>query len=163
MRILAILLSCLATINGYTQDQDEGSKQLEVVRTICTASKIENIDPKPAEYTKGHLLSLSIDELSETSLKLDLGLKVNQIQRFETYAIAINKVDGYIFHVADYYDGTYIVTCLDGPLLGYQVISVNGMVTADSSTVVWYKNYFVHRYATGNVLTYKRKQIIELF
>lgn len=156
MRFISILLFCLSTTFGFAQEEEQ--KQLKIVESICAASHAES-------SSKKKISDLSGDELTPMSLTLDaqqnFGLKAKAL-RFETYAVRIDFFDGYRFHVADYYDGTCIVTCLDGPLVGYQVISVNGTVTADSSNVIWRKDHFVHRYLNGKVLTYERMQAIEL-
>ncbi len=173
MRILTALLLCLATTlvtNGYAQEEE--LKQLEIVQSIC-ASAVSN--PADSRQTNlNHLPNLSMGEASPMALALNLNLdlaldlnlnldlKAKRVQKFETYAVRIDFFDGYRFHVANYYDGTCIVTCLDGPLLGYQVISVHGVVTAESSNVIWRKDHFVHRYKNGKVFTYERMQVIEL-
>lgn len=172
MRILAVLLFCLATLNGYAQD--EKLKQLEILQTICTSLATDQADSIDSmDNCLGHFLNLPTNEASPKALALDLDhhfdlnakrvdLNARRAPVFETYAVRIDFFEGHRFHVADYYDGTCVVTCLDGPLLGYQVISVHGVVTADSSDVIWRKNHFVHRYPSGKVFTYERMQVIEL-
>lgn len=85
--------------------------------------------------------------------------------QYETYAVSINVVSGYRFHIADYY-GTYgssrVITALDGELRGRQEIADNGIVMAASTQVRWHKDYFVHTYPRGKVYTYLNKQVLEM-
>lgn len=159
MRILIALLFCLVTSISYAQDEE--LKQLEILQSICQSSGNKDTDTNLNE-----LSNLSVSDALPMSIALNLNqnfdLKARGVQIFETYAVRIDFFDGYRFHVADYYDGTCVVTCLDGPLVGYQVIQVHGVITADSSNVVWRKNHFVHRYPNGKIYTYERMQLIEL-
>jgi hypothetical protein len=70
--------------------------------------------------------------------------------------------NGYNFHIADYNDGTRIITCLDGPMRGYQGIVFNGYQVAESFDVKWHSNYFVHQYPAGQVTSYSNRQIAKL-
>lgn len=85
-------------------------------------------------------------------------------QKIETYAVVINIIDGYTFHIADYY-GYYghsrVVTCLDGAMRGRQGISDNGILMVESTDVKWHKDYFEHTYPAGKVYTYTNKQVME--
>ena len=81
---------------------------------------------------------------------------------YETRFVSVIVLDGYKIHVADYYDGTRVVSFLDGDMKGYQAGSVNGVFTGDSRNVEWHKNYFVHRYPRCKITSYPNKQIFEI-
>lgn len=83
--------------------------------------------------------------------------------RFETNCVQIVIREDLTLHIADYSDGTRIVTALDGPLEGLQVIGFNGKPMAESRNVQWHKGYFIHFYPGGKVTSYPNKQISELY
>ena len=80
----------------------------------------------------------------------------------ETNMVSIQVLDGFYFHVADYYDGTRVVTCLDGGLRGYQGIAFNGKQIAECNNVKWFKKHFEHQYPNGKIYSYPNKQVIKL-
>lgn len=86
----------------------------------------------------------------------------NETKIFKAYAVAIQTLEGYTFHVADYRDGSRIVTCLDGEMVGYQGIALNGEQVNESKDVEWFSNYFVHTYPGGKVYSYPKKQTVIL-
>lgn len=84
-------------------------------------------------------------------------------KKVETYAVFITVVEGYTFHVADYYGPlghSRVVSCLDGDMKGEQIIVDNDVLTGSSSNVKWHKKYFSHKYANGKIYSYPNKQII---
>lgn len=102
-------------------------------------------------------------EVFENDLMPQFNAKVN-LNKFETRSVVINKMEGYTFHIADYFGqwgNSRIVTCLDGELRGLQGIADNGVIMAQSTDVTWHKNYFVHRYPKGKVTSYPNKQTCE--
>lgn len=84
-------------------------------------------------------------------------------QRFETYEARQTIFGGFKFHIAEYADGTKIITCLDGTEKGLQSISCNGMTQTESRAVQWNKDTFIHFYEHGRVISYPRRQIVEFY
>lgn len=74
------------------------------------------------------------------------------------------QINGYNFHVADYY-GVYgnsrIITCLDGPLVGYQAIADNGVIVVETTSVIYYGDRSVHFYPSAKVTTSPYVQYIQ--
>lgn len=86
-------------------------------------------------------------------------------QKAETYAVFVTVLEGYTFHVADYYGSwgnSRVVTALDGQMRGRQEIADNGVVMAASTDVKWHNDYFEHTYPAGKIYTYKDKQVLKL-
>ena len=141
MRILAILL-CLVAFN--LNGQEEEFKQMLSIRQV-TVTDMESIYSgvlsEKIETTKSDAISRFLSP-SETDSQLEKKSLIS-----ETFAVSVQYLSGYLFHVADYFDGTRVVTCLDGPLVGLQGISINGVQIAESYDVTWLSNYFVHYYA----------------
>lgn len=86
-------------------------------------------------------------------------------QKAETYAVSITVINGFTFHVADYYGdwgNSRVVTALDGELRGRQEIADNGIIMAASTNVIWHKDFFEHTYPAGKVYTYQNKQVLKI-
>lgn len=119
-------------------------------------------EAKPSPHGKS---PLNLNE-NETPMSIERGatLAAKSFRvKSETSAVSISVLNGYHFHVADHPDGTRVVTCLDGSMKGYQAMYFNGMVTAESSNVKWHAHHhFVHKYPAGQVLSYPKKQILEI-
>lgn len=153
--LLSFIFACgvCSALNLQAEtDVSNKSAQVELIDQLLID---QNVEAKVNEH------SSSLNGFSPEFLTRQM--KANKSLFFETYAVSIWTIDGYSFHIADYYDGTRVVTCLDGELVGLQGIAVNGIKTAESRNVTWYNNYFVHRYPTGKINSYSNKQIIELY
>jgi hypothetical protein len=85
------------------------------------------------------------------------------VVKAEAYLVQQIYSGGYNFHTADYYDGTRVVTCLDGDLKGYQGVSVNGVLQTEGFGAEWHNGYFIHYYERGKITSYPKKQTIELY
>ena len=88
---------------------------------------------------------------------------VNKSVIYAAYSVSIVNSGGFLFHVADYRDGSRVVTCLDGGMRGYQSVYLNGRQVNSSSNVTWYQNYFVHYYQGGKIHSYVDRQITEIY
>ncbi len=87
----------------------------------------------------------------------------NYSQRFETKNVQQTINGGLNFHIANYIDGTCIITYLDGAEKGLQGIFFNGVLQNGSTLVEWHKNHFIHFYQYGRVTSYCDRQIAELY
>lgn len=164
MRLLIFLL-CLITFDGYAQSDE--IEQLISIQNIHV-SEMHNIcfpDICLPSHLKIESLSYQLSIANETTTKFQEKkiMASNKSLKFEAYSVAINTLNGFIFHVADYYDGTRVVTALDGNLRGYQVIAVNGVMVASSTGVEWNSDNFVHYYQNGKVISHFNRQTLELY
>lgn len=150
-----VLLLCLATFNLGAQENE--FNQILSVKNIQIT--------EPIDFTSGNPVIKSTPLLEDDALaiKLDESSVVKKSVFYEAYAVWIQNLNGYNFHIADYWDGTRVVTCLDGGMVGLQAISVNGIKMVESTNVKWYNNRFVHRYPAGKVTSYSYKQTSEVY
>lgn len=154
MRILAIIF-CIATLNLCAQEEDFNrmlmmkSVPVSKITDFCLDSPI-----KECETTEGSDILSRLFGQTNAVAKSTL---------YNAYSVSIQDSQGYLFHVADYYDGTRVVTCLNGPLLGLQGVSFKGVKIVESTDVIWFSDYFVHYYPTIIVNSYANQQIIKLY
>lgn len=154
MRILAVLF-CLVAFNAYPQEQ-QFSEMLSIKNVKATSLEEVFTEPSfPAAAENSKAARLAAPEAAAAFQSKSL--------YFETYVVYIQSYGGYTFHVADYLDGTRVVTCLDGPLMGLQGISVNGIKIGESNDVIYYPTFFVHFYPGGKIYSYLNKQIFEIY
>jgi len=180
MRYLLIALLCLTSLfvcHGYAQ-QEEITQLLSVQNiSISEVPNISTPDNFLNERNMDEGLSFQLltkeKEEHQNSRENDTSPRVNakkmaskKTQKFYANVVAINVLNGYTFHVADYY-GPYgnsrIVTCLNGEMRGLQGIADNGVITIESTDVTWHKDYFVHRYPYGKVTSYPNSQVLEIY
>lgn len=83
--------------------------------------------------------------------------------KYETTNVSIVILGGYKFHVADYLDGSRVVTALDGKMKGYQAVGMNGIQQGYSENVEWRGTSFIHYYPYGRIISYPDRQIVELY
>lgn len=140
-KFLFLLIGLFAT--AFAADQESEFKQLLLQK-----------NEKATEETKKPLGS----QLEEKSVSKNLKALI-----VETYFVSHVHLGGYEFHVADYKDGTKIVTCLDGSMRGLQGISYRGLLRIESRNVRWCGDYFVHFYPGGTVTSFSDRQISELY
>jgi len=105
------------------------------------------------------LMSLSVLEAENNIPKI----ANNYSQRFETRFVQQVFYGGFYFHIADYIDGTRVITCLDGPDKGLQAVTYNGIYQTETRAVQWNKDHFVHFYQHGRIISYPTLQISELY
>lgn len=149
MRTFFLFMMCLISLKAYTQEE-EFNQLLSIKNVISTDldfSKDDPSDPKNLESTES--IFSKIEASSSKSSK------------FVTYNVYLNVLNGYTFHVADYSDGTRVITALDGSMRGYQAIGFNGVQVTGSSNVTWHSDYFVHKYPNGKVTSYATRQVAE--
>ncbi len=177
VRTLLVLPLFLSIFFAHAEEeitQEDGFQQLFLTtenvvigeETMCAESlwKSDHVSiPSPTKSNK----SIDFSGISPGLLSMDASnaehlVKGAKKAYFETYAAGVVVLGGYLWHVADYYDGTRVVTALDGGMRGYQGVSVYGIQTAESVNVEWHKDYFVHRYPTGKIYSYPNRQIIEI-
>ena len=134
----------------------------------CDISSIQDISQLEIQTDNESASKCHLNELCEGRSVFDRSFdlaKKNPMLRVEAYSVAVNVLYGYTFHVADYYDGTRVVTCLDGDMKGYQGIGVNGIKQAESTNVEWHKKYFVHYYVEDDmdfkIISYPTSQVAE--
>lgn len=140
-KLLLLAIGLFATAFGA--DQEVEFKQLLSQKNEKATAEVK----KP--------LGASLEEKSQT--------KCLKAVIIETYFVTHVQLGGYEFHIADYKDGTKIVTCLDGSLRGTQGISYRGQLQIESRNVSWFGNYFVHYYPGGTVTSFADRQISELY
>lgn len=158
--LVCVSLLSFTKIYAFENAQERAIDKLITVRNL-DASQIPDICSKnicPSEYPDEEGLSYQVLGEDNTSLH-QKKIKV------ETYSVMINTIDGYTFHVADYYGQfghSRVITCLDGALRGLQGIADNGVLMVQSTDVKWHKNYFEHKYPAAKIYSYSYKQIFEL-
>jgi hypothetical protein len=149
MRSLTFLL-CLYTFSAFAQEAE--LKQILSLQDVSAFG----------------MSGLTLDELylhDEASLPENMvwhQSKVSASRRIEAYAVATIVNQAFTYHIADYYNGIQIITCLDGELKGLQVIAVDGYIKKNSDNVDWFDDYFIHYYTDGTVYSYPNKQIMEI-
>lgn len=172
MKFIVCGIVCLFSITLFAQEEtlikllEEKPKQA----VVKIAASIED------NYCYGKSISIPMPmgsmELPPKSIEIEIPTFLMQGNRhaalqsslyFETYAVLTLIIDGYSFHIADYYDGTRVVTCLNGPLMGLQTVSFNGTKLVESTNVHWYADYCIHYYQTGKIYSYNNRQIIEVY
>ncbi len=174
---LLVAISCLTLFSkGFAQEEQlkqllfdtnievsesarGGSGTFWVNKYVSSKSETINDSEPSSLYSQciGSRLVFSVSEFRPCEEVVCKG------QTFVAYVVEVCFSGGFSFHVADYSDGTRIVTCLDGPMLGHQGIAFNGVQIGGSTKVTWFANYFVHSYPTGKVVSYENKQIIEIY
>lgn len=177
MRVFTVVLICLFTVFGYSQDENIAqllTNQNGAVSRIVTDREDspwfgKNISV-PIPPGPDNLLDSSSDDETPQLITQEhyqysasVSRKTSHKKEFETYAVSILYNNGCKVHVADYYDGTKVLTFLDGELKGLQGVGVNGVQTAESNAVEWHSKYFVHYYTNGKIYTYSNKQVLELY
>lgn len=163
MRYISTLILCLITINAYAQ-QNEIEQLLSVqninvseISDICTVRAATHGD----SLDEG--LSLRLTKIQNLSEDTARGTK--KVQKIHADLVSINSLNGYTFHVADYYGNfgnSRVVTCLDGDMKGYQGVADNGILQIESNDVKWHKGYFVHKYPNAKVISYPKSQTLEI-
>jgi hypothetical protein len=168
IKTLLPLFLCLFSLTSYAQEK-ELYEILTKPHDFGGRYHDSSIPSAIASTPKTQLSDKTTDDShkDEKSMSVKKGKKLSAKSvraRTETSAVSIIKNGGYLFHVADYPDGTRVVTCLDGSGKGYQGMSVNGVAGGGSNDVKWHSKYhFVHKYPCGQVKSYENKQIIEIY
>jgi hypothetical protein len=166
MKILATILACSIAISGFTHEA-EMNQLLSIQNLSALGINLDGFDKeilnssnndteRSLNTTSGNML----EKLLEEQPSSEMHIKGKSL--FETYAVSLVMINGYTFHVADYTDGTRIVTALDGETRGLQAIGFNGIINGYSTIVEWHSNHFVHRYTDGKITSYSNKQVVEL-
>lgn len=146
MRLL-LCVFCLFTA-GLCADQEQEFTQLLSAKNIYDLSTIDFSVPESID-----------DQIVDSQIE---GLTAKDLV-FQTYNVYINTSSGYKFHIADYYDGSRVVTCLNGPLVGKQAVGAGGVILIESTTVQWYSDGFTHWYPTGVIYTFIEKQVMKVY
>lgn len=166
IKTLLTLFLCSFSFAGYSQEKE--MNEILTKPKSSTGSCGSSISSAITGAAKSPLHGESTAEpnIKEKSMSVQKGdtLSAKSFRgRSETSVVSTAVLNGYHFHVADHPDGTRVVTCLDGNMKGYQAMSFNGVVQAQSSNVHWHAHHhFVHKYPSGQVLSYPKKQVIEL-
>lgn len=176
MKLFITFLCSLVAFNMYAQQEE--LDQLLSIQNINVSEVLDICSPDICLHeictTKGFSSLLLTEEKKdllesfEKNVSQHFNVKVStskKAQKLETNLVAINIVNGFTFHVADYYGplgNSRVITCLDGDMRGYQTIADNGIQTASSNNVVWHKGYFVHHYPYGKIYSYPNKQRLEI-
>jgi hypothetical protein len=148
-RALLMLSMCLFSIVGHAKE----------------------LDPRqvPANHQPNSALSVIADISKAPNQKAMLANvaksagSVAKSFRAETSSVAVAKLNGITIHIADYPDGTRVLTCLEGSLKGLQEGYFNGVLVLSSRNVKWHSKYFVHTYPNGKITSYPKKQIAEIY
>lgn len=174
MRHISTLILCLIAFNAHAQ-QNEFEQLLSVqnisvseIPDICSIGAFSNgncID-EGLSFQLAKRGSQNLSEDTTTPFQVNEQTRApKKIQKHHANSVSINVLNGFTFHVADYY-GYYgtsrVVTCLDGEMKGNQAIGDNGIVQAESNDVTWHKGYFVHRYPYGKVTSFPNSQTLEI-
>ncbi len=162
MKSLITLLTFFVVFNICAQEEE--MQFLLSMQNHCTL-ETPGILAKDGCTTTGELANslAGIKTLSNEILTINAGRHHVKKQRFHAYAVSHTVINGHNFHVADYQDGTRVVTCLSGEMRGLQGVGVNGILTQENPNAEWHKNHFVHYYTHGRILSYPTKQIFELY
>ncbi len=155
MKKISLLILASLFLIGTVQAQEEEFRQLLSMQNKSAMEKFEESENDTPEEALGPLLHFGIGGKRSPSLKCPL--------RRKTHAIRIVIHGGYNFHVADYPDGTCVVSCLDGPEKGLQGIAFRGDMIAETRNVEWHECYFVHFYPAGKITSYQHKQVAEVY
>lgn len=135
---------------------------------ISLTSVTQNLNANEGEDLQKQILQ-EICELpvSEENFEMD---EEERVTADVSYSLTVESVsvhthiqNGYKFHIADYYNGTRIVTCLNGSMKGLQGVSSYGNKVAESSNVEWHSSYFIHYYPDGRVESYPNKQYMKVY
>lgn len=145
MSLIKILISCLFTFSAYANMSD--IEQLIKIKAV-------HFSPEPTAEDEKVAVQLS-KRIQDVSYHRSI--------KAEAYLVSISTINGSSYHVADYFNGTRVVTCLNGYYMGLQAIGVNGIIIADSVAVEWHKNYFLHYYPEGQVISYPTKQFLKIY
>lgn len=149
-----LLILWILSLSCHIYGQNTEFKQLAKIQ-----NKTAMVGLKSA---KGNTLGKYLGVLNDTNKLLSYNCKASKYQKFESHNVQqVLYYDG-SYHIADYVDGTRVVTCLDGDHKGLQGISFNGVIKAESRDVKWKKGYFIHTYPGGTITSYPNKQISEL-
>jgi hypothetical protein len=162
MKIFTIMILCVLSLSSTVQGVD--TEQLNLLNNIT--SGIAETDIQGGCDKCGDLcIQLSVPNHNVLAKAPKKALAVQAV-KIHANSVSITVLNGYTFHVADYY-GPYgnsrIVTCLDGDMQGHQGIADNGILRIESTNFEWYKDYFVHYYPAGKVVSYANKQTAEFY
>jgi hypothetical protein len=164
MKILAIIFCIATTLNLCAHENDCDTQENDFKRMLM----IKNI---PASEITDFCLDSPIKgsettEISDTSpisLSSEQSSAVEKSLFYTAYSVSIQNLHGHLYHVADYYDGTKVITCLTGEHKGLQGVAVNGKTIVTTVNVIWFNNYFVHYYPTGKISSDANQQVIEVY
>lgn len=154
---------CLLPFTGFTQEA-QFHQLLEIQNlNVDDSNQIQRLFSESRE--QDFCATLAQIHSHEFPISQQLNLNETLAKSFcaETYDVRIVLYQGYTFHVANHFDGSRVVTCLDGSLRGLQGIARNGVVKAESSNVVWLTNSFVHYYPGGQIRSYAARQVAEIY
>ena len=76
----------------------------------------------------------------------------------DTYTISYEVIRGVLYHVGWYIDGC-VITSLDGPQAGKQVVFRNGIAVAITYVADYYDGFFAHYYPGGIIYSYANYQL----
>lgn len=143
----------LFIINQRAQAQEFELNQILSMQSKTVASELELFQGD------------TVEDILSQSLKNEVARKTENLKSatFQTYNVQIVYYGGFNFHVADYIDGTRIVTCLDGTEKGLQSIAHNGTTQMQSRNVQWHNGYFIHFYPGGKVTSFPNNQVAEIY
>lgn len=116
-----------------------------------------------SEHDQANLIQSFIDE---TAGHVSNGAKAPGYsgKTFTTHnAGYVTSPEGWVSHIADYGDGTRIVTAINGDLQGYQIVGYNGRLLFDSWNIEVHNGYFIHYYPNAKVVTHDNKQQIKYY
>jgi hypothetical protein len=154
------LLLVLSSFTGIICGQEQELMKLVSIQTV-NVNDMMNIALESASNEESEsdnlILAKRIDQQSSESELVKKSIY------FNAASVNIQKMNGYHFHVADYTDGTRIVTSLDGEIKGMQVVGYNGKLVVSSSNVEWQNNNFTHYYPAGKVISYPNQQILIVY
>lgn len=146
---LLTLFACLFSISGYAKELDQ-------------RQSFTNCQPTSALSVFADISNASKKKITVKNTKKNAS-SVAKSFRLETSAVAEIKLNGLKYHVADYPDGTRVITCLDGSLKGLQEVYFEGSRILMSIDVEWHSKYFEHKYPNGKVKSYPNKQIADIY
>lgn len=167
LSIIALVFASISSLQGqvFESIQEKALEKLLCVRNV-NASEVPDISSPNICLTEQVTdKNLSYQMLNGVNAALIQSKSKKASNKMETHSVMVNNIDGYIFHVADYYGvwgNSRVVTCLNGDMRGLQGIADNGILMVESTDVKWHKNYFEHNYPAAKTYSYPNKQIFEL-
>lgn len=153
MNIIVLLIAAVCCV-GNLHSQE---RELAELISIQNKSAVQRLETQETTTAVNESAGLMLQQEARA------GVQCQRVKAsMTTYIVQQVYYGGYNFHIADYPDGTRVVTCLDGDMKGVQGIAENGMQMGGSSNVQWHKGYFVHFYPAGTITSYPNMQVADL-
>jgi hypothetical protein len=162
----SIIFTILLTIASVACYGEASLAHFPAMENIEEQLELEAIvDPKViAKYQEiAGLEKVGLEQLPLSNMGSDSGMIAGRVAakaysfHVDTYTISYEIHHGVLYHMAWYIDGC-VMTALDGPQMGKQVVFRNGRALAISYDADFYDGYFLHYYPKGIIYSYGNYQ-----